>query len=138
MSPVRTIAPVRTRGFSLVEVLVAFAIMGLSLGVLYQTLGGSMRASAAADTRTRAVLLAESILARYPSVPPSGVQDEGVEAEFGWRISSSSVPALEGQPDAWNLHLLAVEVSWSRHGADRYRLVSIRPDVDPAVFDLNR
>lgn len=75
-------ARVRSRGFSLLEVLVAFVIMALALGVLYQTLGGSVRASGRADLAVRAALVAESVLALHESVPPQGIHASGEDGGF--------------------------------------------------------
>lgn len=51
-------------GFTLLEVLVAFALLALALTLLLGTLSGAARQVAEADQRTRAVLLAQSLLAR--------------------------------------------------------------------------
>ncbi len=53
----------RQHGFSLLEVLVAFAILSLSLGVLLAIFGKGMDLVGTSDKYTRAVLLAESTLA---------------------------------------------------------------------------
>lgn len=50
------------RGFSLLEVLVAFAILSLSLGVLLQVFATGLRNAGVTDDYTRATLYAESIL----------------------------------------------------------------------------
>lgn len=124
------------RGFSLIEVLVAFSIMGLSLGALYDVLGGSVRAVAQAERHTRAVLIAESVLARFDSIPPEGLDDAGASGEFSWQIQSVPVAPLEGRPDAWTLHQVVVDVQWD-DGGGGVQLFSIRPEVDPALFDVN-
>lgn len=53
----------RVHGFTLLEVLVAFALLALSLTLLLGTLSGAARQVAEADQRTRAVLLAQSLMA---------------------------------------------------------------------------
>ena len=90
------------------------------------------------ERNVRAVLVAESILARYDSVPPGGVEESGPADGFEWHASSTPVPPLDGRPDAWELQEIGVEVSWIDRGARRsFRLASIRPEIDPASFDVN-
>lgn len=50
------------RGFTLVEVLVAFTVAALLLGVLYQVFSTGLRSASAAADYSTAVLLAESAL----------------------------------------------------------------------------
>jgi prepilin-type N-terminal cleavage/methylation domain-containing protein len=54
--------PRRAEGFSLLEVLVATAIMGMVLVVLLQVLTSALRAQGASWGHTQAVLMAEKIL----------------------------------------------------------------------------
>ncbi|KON80387.2 type II secretion system GspH family protein [Azoarcus sp. PA01] len=117
------------RGFSLLEVLVAFAIMAIALGALYQSLGGSVRATAMSGRHTRAVLTAESVLALYESVPGAGLYAEGgSEDGFAWRISSAPYPVMSHTPPEWELHQVTVQVSWQESGRERgFRLVTLRP-----------
>lgn len=138
MSLRRRSMPGRMGGFSLLEVLVAFAVMALALGVLYQALGGSVRAAGDAEHNVRAVLMAESLLAQHRSVPPGGIDQSGAVGGFAWHVQSVPLPPLEGRADAWELHEIGVEVSWQDRGARRsFRLASVRPEVDPAQFDVN-
>ncbi len=50
------------RGFSLLEILVAFAVLALTLGVLLRIFGGGVRSVALADEHAQAVLFAQSLL----------------------------------------------------------------------------
>ncbi len=51
------------RGFTLLEVLVAFSIFTVSLGILFQIFGNGTRAAMLSDEYTRAVFIAQSRLA---------------------------------------------------------------------------
>ncbi len=63
------------RGFSLLELLVAFAIMAMSLAMIYRAVGGSVRNVSAIEDRQRASWVVESVLA----------QIDGEAARDGWR-----------------------------------------------------
>ncbi|OPH17317.1 general secretion pathway protein GspI, partial [Azospirillum brasilense] len=60
------------QGLTLLELLVAFAIMALALGMLYRAMGGSARSVADVDRYQRAVVLAQSLLALRDAVPEQG------------------------------------------------------------------
>ena len=65
----------RARGFSLLEILVAFAIAALALGMLDQVTGNNARQAGGLGQQERAMLLAESLLAAHATVPPQGIAD---------------------------------------------------------------
>ncbi len=109
------------RGFTLLEVLVAFTITALALGVVFQTYGRGAHAMAAAAHYSRAVTLADSLLA------VAGVEEELAPGEvagesedgFRWvRTTSEHVdieivdegPQSQGV-SAWEVE---VEVSWNQ------------------------
>lgn len=81
----------RQGGFTLLEVLVAFAILGVSLGVLLQTFATGLRNTALAEEYTLATLHAESILAAIGIEEP--IQEGGLQGEineqFSWRAFMS-------------------------------------------------
>jgi general secretion pathway protein I len=87
--------PVRCRGFSLLEVLVAFAILALALTVLMQVFSTGLRNISVGEDYTRAVLLAESVLASVGVEQPlqegerTGTFDEKYGEAYRWRVAVS-------------------------------------------------
>jgi general secretion pathway protein I len=63
-------APRRLRGFSLLEVLVAFVILALVATALFRLFSGALVNASAADDYTQAVLVAESVLAEAAAAKP--------------------------------------------------------------------
>lgn len=105
-------AALRQRGFSLLELLVAFVIMALSLGMLYRASGSSARAVGVAEQNQRASMVAESILAMRDSVGPGGWQDAGETAGYSWRVASAPYAVPIESSDKPRLHEVGVIVSW--------------------------
>ena len=114
-------------GFSLLEILVAFAIMAFGLGAIYQLVGGSVGAAAKADDLSRAVVTANSVLAPHRSVPPEGLHLQGDAPEgFTWTLATRPyVVPVAGEGPRPALHQITVRVAWR----DRvFQLDSLRPE----------
>jgi general secretion pathway protein I len=77
------------RGLSLLELLVAFAILALSLGLLYRSMGASARSVADMGYQQQAALLAESLLASRESVSVEGWNESGTREGFDFRVASA-------------------------------------------------
>jgi len=117
----------RQRGFTLIEVVVAFAILALSLGALYESFGGSLRRASTASKRELAALRAESLLAEFRGSgglapqPRSGRDSEGHE----WRITSKPYPAELAERSAWSAETVTVEVSWGTSAERSVKLETV-------------
>lgn len=115
------VVPSAQRGLSLLELLVAFAILGISLGLLYRSMGSSARNVADMGHQLQAAMLAESLLSTRESVAADGWNEDGEAAGFSWQLRS--VPYMQGmrqgvpsplvaQPEAIVLHQVRITVRW--------------------------
>jgi general secretion pathway protein I len=97
-SPSRT----RARGFSLLEVLVAFVVLALVATALFRLFGGALNNASAADEWSRALLLAESRLAVAANVVPlREASDQGTEGDgrFRWETKVAAYQTPDTSPE---------------------------------------
>lgn len=89
----------RARGFSLLEVLVAFSILALVGTALFRLFSGALGNASAADDASRALLVAESVLAETASVQPlreatqQGSVDDG-RIEWMTKVAPYAAPGV--------------------------------------------
>lgn len=110
------------RGFSLLEVLVAFAILALAVGTILSLFATGLRNTAAASDYARAITLAESQLAYYQGIDPQQLDSSdsnGVAEGFTWhsQVTPYSDVATTGEPA--RLYRIEVAVSWKGDGKNR-------------------
>lgn len=99
-------------GFSLLELLVAFAIMAMSLGLIYKSMGSSARSVADLSVHQQATMLAESLMSTKDSVTERGWNESGDQDSFEWSVSSQPFATRIGAPDAVKLHEISITISW--------------------------
>jgi general secretion pathway protein I len=121
----------RQGGFTLIEVLAALAILGLSLSAIYQAFIGGMRNEASGRRHAAATMLAESRLAQVAAEYPvqighwSGQTPDGYQWSLRMRPAEDEALVSESRP----LHLIEVEVrvTWQHQERQReVRLTSLR------------
>ena len=120
--------PRTQQGFTLLEVLVAFAILGIALGTLLQTFAVGLRNTALSEEYTQATLYAESVLAGLgvEEALEEGSLGGELDDKYSWRGSASVYQEPDG-PELEDNGLLPyhvqVEVYWVDD--DKERSVSL-------------
>jgi general secretion pathway protein I len=109
-------------GFSLLEMVVAIAILALSLGALYQAVSGATRNIRSDEKYAFGVELARSVLANNTPAPAAGVSSGG-ETPGGFVWSVVAAPIDVGGPvlEPGSLQRIEVSVSW-QDGLKRRRV----------------
>jgi len=119
----------RSSGFSLIEMLVAMVILGLTLGVLYQASAGAARNVRLDERYTYAVQIAQSLLADHARLPPGGLQLSGrVGDDYHWEITGSPLDVDQALPQA-TLYQLDVMVRWEGDGSREVALTTVVPEL---------
>jgi general secretion pathway protein I len=124
------------RGYSLLEVIVAFALLALALTLLLGSLSGASRQVHNADLRTRAVLHAQSLLAATGVDAPLQVGREQGDWEDGrYRWDLQVEPYVEPRATALapaaassgpSLAQLTLRVSWGEREGEHLQWRSLR------------
>ncbi len=107
-------------GFSLLEVLVALAILAISLGMLMQSFSLSGRNVQVTADYTRALVLAESKLTEAGTLTAVGSESAGqFDDRFRWVLRAVPVEAEYFGPSALIPYRVSVEVVWESDGKTR-------------------
>ena len=105
-------------GFSLIEMLVAMAIMGIALSVLYQSVSGATRNLRVSNEYSQALALAESTLDTFTAMVSIGKEASGQYGHYEWSAKAAPVESPaggstdEGSEDHLGLAQVTVSVTW--------------------------
>lgn len=114
-----------SRGFTLLEVLVALTILALSIVTLMQLSSQGLRLLRLSDDYQRAVLVADRVV-RAVDVPREGIES-GQDGAFQWERRVSLVPLPDeltpGAGPKPRLYSLSVAVRW---GSRTLEIASLR------------
>lgn len=131
----------RQKGLSLLELLVAFVIMAIALGVLYKASGANARAVGDAERYQRAVFLVHSLLEARDGVPPGGWNASGQSAGYEWAVRSQpyATDVSRSSPAVAELHQLSIVVTWMERGqAHQIEVNTLRPQRKPVMVSGGR
>ena len=102
-------------GFTLVEVIVALAILALGIGGLIGMISGSLQQTALAARTTEAGTLAQSLLARVGTELPIRAEEQSGEFPNGYRWTlKASVYGDPREREEWPIgaYKVSAEVDW--------------------------
>jgi len=114
----------RERGFSLLEILVAFVILALAMGVIMRIFSGALNNIGTVDHHAHAVLVAESVLDSLGVETPLTEGELAGEDGQGYRwhaLVSRYVDANAVLDDLSNpliLYQIALDVNWGAEGTN--------------------
>lgn len=112
------------RGMTLIEVLVAFVVLSLTMAVIMQIFSGGMRNARLAESYSRAVFLAESRLAAVGTERPlvAGVDIGQVGEDLRWQVTISPIDddgTTQSQIMPVRLYQVRAQVGWNEDGRQR-------------------
>ncbi len=120
------------RGMTLIEVLVAFVVLSLTMAVIMQIFSGGMRNAALAESYSRAVFVAQSKLAAAGIEHPLAAGYDGGQAgtDLRWELMVTPVEddgATDRQLLPVRLFQVRSRVIWGEDGRERrVELISLR------------
>jgi prepilin-type N-terminal cleavage/methylation domain-containing protein len=125
------------RGFTLLEVAIAIALLGVVLATAMELLGVGLRSARASSDYTGAVILARQKLAEVTldRLQP-GTTEGRTDGGYRWKTEATLDEEKE-QPQTARLMTVRVTVAWTgRSGDRRMELVTLRPWVGEGASGL--
>ena len=115
----------KQRGFSLLEILVAFTILAISIAVILNIFSTGVRAAFLAEEYTIAVQIAESLLAKTgveTDLDTTGTQSNE-EGKFNWHVSvlpiDLGLEGIDAQSLSAQIYQVFVRVNWQEGESER-------------------
>ena len=111
-------------GFSLLEVVVAFAILALALGTLYQIFSSTARRAVLVQQYSHAVLLADSKLTEIGTADAlrKGIDAGEFDQQYRWERRIEPYPPYDGatdRPSPLIPYRVTVEIHWGQSEGQR-------------------
>lgn len=127
-------SPSSARGFTLIEVLVAFTILAFTLAALIQVFTAGLRSSDAVDRHLMATMLARSVLDDLGAEIPVAAGETSGELEQGYRWivhiqPSTTVPSVAIADWVQTPYEVQVEITW--HDRPVAKLTTLRLAAEP-------
>jgi general secretion pathway protein I len=134
----------RPRGFTLIEVIIAFALLALALTLLLGSLSGAARQIRTADDSGRATLHAQSLLAQLgvgEILQPGRKQGVFEQGRYRWALDVAPYVDQRRSPQAVSsaprLLQVQLEVEWGDAPGQRLRWQTLRlapADINASAF----
>lgn len=118
-------------GFTLLEVLVAMAILAVAITTMLQLSAQSLRLLGLSGEHQRAVLLADRVTRE--SQPEAEGVESGQEGPYAWerRVSLVALPEEQSPPTGAAPRLFSVAVSVRWGGSRSVEIATLRASVEP-------
>jgi general secretion pathway protein I len=117
----------RSRGFTLVEVVVAFAVLAITFSALYEVLGSSLNRASEVERYERAVMSAQSLLAESSALATLQESTVSGKTSDGMSWERQIEPYDVGRPLQSELKpfLVTVVVHWGPRESQTLRLQTL-------------